>query len=1031
MKLGPQSRPWTRCAALLLAGAALWAPTPGLRAAVSKEQDRAEADAFFSNRTILTLSLEISAEGLASLRKTPREYVRATLRDRGTVLTNVVVHLKGGSGSFQKVEERPGFTVDFDRQDSESRFHGLKKIHLNNGAQDPTRLSEFIGGQLFREAGVPAARAAHALLELNGRRLGLYVILESMDKDFLSRNFQDKHGNLYGQTRGCDITNAIERMAGDAPLTRDDLQALAAAVAEPDARLRALRMEQTLDVERFLSFTAMEVLLCHWDGYTCNRHNYRIYQDPGTGRMAFLPHDLDQLLKRQNLALLPPARGLTAQAVLNTPELRARYLARVRELATHVFVVPRLTHRVDQAVTALLPTLAAYDRDLATNFIATANEFKSRLAGRELMLQRQFDILDGKLPPLAFRDGPARLTNWQAQAHPALTRVERVKTPGRKSALWIRLGGTNLVNAAAWRTAVLLGPGWYRFEGRVRCTGVDSPRWRKGDGAGLAAGYARQPETFRLRGDLTWQQLAVEFEVMGTEDIELGCELRADQGQAWFAEDSLQLVRLPAAPPPPLSRREQRQFVLPGSTADKAHQAVEAAAGEAAKDPTRPVFHFRPPAQWMGEVCGLVHYNGRYHLFFQFNPWSETGGQGAGWGHASSANLLRWQFLPPALLPDAQNGSTLDGPGSAALDGYGKPILFFAHTPEGFPKNKRQQWAALPLDEQLIHWQRVDLGLVPGQSGVPAGIAPGWGDMSVFRVGDRTFATFKESKGLICQAQCRGLTQWQARGKTGEIPGGRPSLFPLNGRFVLLQSTQPISYRLGDFDTNKIAFRSREKQARPLDYGPEKKDAPAGGGLQGATVFTDPKGRVILLGSISGFKSPHLWNGVLALPRLLRLEGDQLLQEPLPELAQLRGRRTAWFKPVALTNSTRLLDGPRRQPLGNALELLAEIKPGTATNFGVRLRGAVPGPADLVIRYSPGRLNVAGRAVPYTHPAGEVFILRLFLDKSVLETFIDGGRVALTQVIPPVAADLRAEIFAEGGAIFVPRGEAWEMRPTC
>ena len=103
MKLGPQSRPWTRCAALLLAGAALWAPTPGLRAAVSKEQDRAEADAFFSNRTILTLSLEISAEGLASLRKTPREYVRATLRDRGTVLTNVVVHLKGGSGSFQKV----------------------------------------------------------------------------------------------------------------------------------------------------------------------------------------------------------------------------------------------------------------------------------------------------------------------------------------------------------------------------------------------------------------------------------------------------------------------------------------------------------------------------------------------------------------------------------------------------------------------------------------------------------------------------------------------------------------------------------------------------------------------------------------------------------------------------------------------------------------------------------------------------------------------------------------------------------------
>ena len=127
--------------------------------------------------------------------------------------------------------------------------------------------------------------------------------------------------------------------------------------------------------------------------------------------MVFMPHDLDQLMKRQSLGLLPTARGLTSQAVLNTPELRARYLARACDLVTNVFVVPRLTNRVDEAVVALLPTIRAYDGELASNFVATAGELKSRIIGRGLKLQRQLDIVNGRIAPVAFRDGTARLAN--------------------------------------------------------------------------------------------------------------------------------------------------------------------------------------------------------------------------------------------------------------------------------------------------------------------------------------------------------------------------------------------------------------------------------------------------------------------------------------------------------------------------------------------------------------------------------------------------------------------------------------------
>jgi hypothetical protein len=358
---------------------------------------RSTADAFFTNGTIVQLSIEASPSATEILRNTlrngPRESVSVTLREGATVYHNVAVRLKGGSGSFRRLDERPGFTLDFNLYQPDARFHGLKKLHLNNGAQDPTCLSEVIGGQLFREAGVPAARAAHALVEFNGRRLGLYVVMEAMDGEFLAHQFQDKSGNLYGQTPSGDVSDRLGRMEGDAPLTYDDLQGLAATVRDPDAKARLEKIPQKLEIEKFISYMAMEMILAHHDGYTLNRHNFRLYHDPATDRFTFIPHDLDQLMKRPPAGLMVQPRGLVAQAVLSTPEFRARYQARICELATNVFVVPRLTNRVDHAVAAVLPTIQAYDPAIAATFTNLAAEFKTRIINRGIALEGQIEAM--------------------------------------------------------------------------------------------------------------------------------------------------------------------------------------------------------------------------------------------------------------------------------------------------------------------------------------------------------------------------------------------------------------------------------------------------------------------------------------------------------------------------------------------------------------------------------------------------------------------------------------------------------------
>ena len=94
-------------------------------------------------------------------------------------------------------------------------------------------------------------------------------------------------------------------------------------------------------------------------------------------------------------------------------------------------------------------------------------------------------------------------------------------------------------------------------------------------------------------------------------------------------------------------------------------------------------------------------------------------------------------------------------------------MLFFTHTPIDFPKKKREAWGALPADDDLITWRRIDIGLAPGRSGIPVTIGAAWADMFVFRRGDRVFATFKQSDGLVCEAENQQLTSWKTIGNLG------------------------------------------------------------------------------------------------------------------------------------------------------------------------------------------------------------------------------------------------------------------------
>lgn len=465
---------------------------------------------------------------------------------------------------------------------------------------------------------------------------------------------------------------------------------------------------------------------------------------------------------------------------------------------------------------------------------------------------------------------------------------------------------------------------------------------------------------------------------------------------------------------------------------EKAKAAMKAAIPLAKKDTARPVFHYRPPAQWMNDICGAIYYKGYYHAFYQCNPHAADS-YGWGWGHARSKDLVHWEELPWALLPMKHRGERRCNSGCVALDGNGRPMIFYTFVPTS--RRKRTQWGVIPLDDGLIKWRRVkdEPLMTAGKNGVPEDVPGGWSDPYVFKSKGRTFVTFKACGGLVCEATNKTLTEWKYVDRLEGVVGECPNVFRLQDQWVIIRSTYPTSYVIGALvlDANDIRFNpSGSPRVLDYSYGKNKpKDRVRVGlvrGLYGTNTLIDPKGRRIMFGWVSGFKGGRGWNGCMSLPRILTIDkSGQLIQTPAPELKELRGKHQQ-FTDVAINNEFKLIKGVQ----GNTLEIMAEFIPGNATAFGLKVRSSRDGKRAITLKYADGTLNVAGTKVPMElGKQTKTLKLHMFLDRSVMEVFINGGKKTVTRVEYPGEADLGIAVFAENGRATLKSLDVWQMKP--
>ena len=316
----------------------------------------------------------------------------------------------------------------------------------------------------------------------------------------------------------------------------------------------------------------------------------------------------------------------------------------------------------------------------------------------------------------------------------------------------------------------------------------------------------------------------------------------------------------------------------------------------------RPAFHVTPPVGWMNDPNGFSLYQGEYHLFYQYHPYSTQWGP-MHWGHCKTKDFVKWEQLPCALAPDTD----YDGQGcfsGSAVEHEGKHILMYTsvrelETEDGARVIRQTQSIAVG---DGLNYTKIQQNPVITADVLPEGSSSiDFRDPRIWKEGNTYYSCIgsrnADDSGQIALFSSGDTETWKWEGIIDRCNNryGKmwecPDFFTLEEKQVLIVSPQFMRaeglefhngnnsiYFAGTFDRETKQFLREE--AGSIDYGLDFY-APQ-------TVETADGRRVMIawMQSWDNYLTPEdsTWSGVMTIPRELSFKGNKLIQKPIREL---------------------------------------------------------------------------------------------------------------------------------------------------
>ena len=491
----------------------------------------------------------------------------------------------------------------------------------------------------------------------------------------------------------------------------------------------------------------------------------------------------------------------------------------------------------------------------------------------------------------------------------------------------------------------------------------------------------------------------------------------------------------------------------------------------------RPLYHHTPSYGWMNDANGMVYKDGEYHLYFQYNPYGSKWGN-MHWGHAVSTDLMHWKELQPAIARDTMghifSGSSVVDKNNTAGYGHGAIIALYTSASD---KNGQIQCMAYSTDNGRTFTKYEGNPVLRPFDGLkdfrdpkvfwyePAKawymIVSADKEMRFYKSDDLKKWTYISGFGRgygmqPCQYECPDFVQLPVNGDKN------------NMKYVMLMNVNPgclfggsaTEYFVGDFDGKNFTCVDDPHVPKWLDYGKDHY----------ATVcFSNTGDRVIALPWMSNWQYANVtpikqYRGANGLPRELSLytkDGRYYVAANIaPEVKAIR-KETKTVEDIK-TNASVDKKGVAAGYDG-AFEIELDVTPaadGTAgievyndkgektmiyfdlkqmravmdrTQSGLTDFGKLAEPHDIEKKADAARLSkghkpmriensvnykndfALGTWAPLSLCEDKTYHVDVFVDKCSVELFVDGGRIAMTNLVFPTKPYDSVKFYSEGG----------------
>jgi spore coat protein CotH len=409
------------------------------------EGQESDSDSPFNIDKVLKVYIVMEESDWVSLiaNAADEKYKQADLWYGSTVISDIAIRAKGNYKTVAEIYPdsiRYSLKADLNLLNAEQNLDGVKKLNFNNNWGDPGFMREVLGYELFKNTDIPAPRASFIDLWVNDIHLGLYTMVEQVDKAFIERNFTYTNGNLYKPEKpagnlawtkddladgddapdeedinigGGSLDDITDVVSGDDESDSDDISTETKSLIEqmclktnestsnhtvlykllevlnnePDDTF-ATEIEKVLDVNEVLRYLAVSTVMVHLDNYIGSGENYYLYENDG--RFVMIPWDLNLAFGTYRIDLSmeqtinyyidePTCGAMSAKPLVSRLLSNAAYLEKYHEYIEEVLDGVFDSDTINARIDELAGLIRSYVKDDETKFY-TAEQFEEGIS---------------------------------------------------------------------------------------------------------------------------------------------------------------------------------------------------------------------------------------------------------------------------------------------------------------------------------------------------------------------------------------------------------------------------------------------------------------------------------------------------------------------------------------------------------------------------------------------------------------------------------------------------------------------------